>query len=260
MSRSPASAGRSGPATVCHKMPQFDVAPPGASDSDLFAGAAAITDREPQDGEAGFRPPSSEWRRPRLDRVLRSIAPAIPSARSFTGPCLHASAVEIGGAAVALVGESGVGKSTLAARLGSEPSLGWLRAADDVLPVARTGQLPVIRPRFPQLKLPASEQWGCARPDVVPLAAIYVLALGRPNDALKMKRLSTREGALVALRHTVAGSLFGPELKASHLDFCLALASRLPVREMVVPRGPGLPPGLIERIRTDRRHALQNIG
>ena len=167
--------------------------------------------------------------------------------------CLHASAIANGGAAIALVGPSGVGKSTLAARLVGHPDLDWHRAADDVLPLAlEDRQSPVVRPNFPQLKLTAIEQWGRERPAALPLAAAYVLSLGGEGSRFECERLSPRDGAVSLVRHTVAGRLFDPGLRTRHLDFTLSLAARVPVYRMRIPRAPGLEPGLIEQIRLDR--------
>ncbi len=80
----------------------------------------------------------------------------------------------VDGAAVAFVGETGAGKSTLAAYLAREA--GWLRLADDVLPVALGGAGgPAALPHFPQLKLPAAEQVGPGVPQRMPLRAVYAL-------------------------------------------------------------------------------------
>jgi hypothetical protein len=64
---------------------------------------------------------------------------------------LHASAVSIGGGIVALCGESGTGKSTLAAALGRN---GHVVVSDDLLPVrASAGQIPRAWPGASRLKL-----------------------------------------------------------------------------------------------------------
>lgn len=64
---------------------------------------------------------------------------------------LHASAVSIGGGIVALCGESGTGKSTLAAALGRN---GHVVVSDDLLPVrASAGEIPRAWPGASRLKL-----------------------------------------------------------------------------------------------------------
>ena len=63
---------------------------------------------------------------------------------------LHASAVEIGGEAVAFLGESGYGKSSLAAALAVR---GHGIASDDVTPVALDEERACIHPGLPRLKI-----------------------------------------------------------------------------------------------------------
>lgn len=72
---------------------------------------------------------------------------------------LHASAVAIGGVAVALVGPAGAGKSTTAAALAGR---GHALVADDVLALRASGDGVLAQPAYPYLRL-----W----PDVVP--ALY---------------------------------------------------------------------------------------
>jgi hypothetical protein len=62
--------------------------------------------------------------------------------------CLHASAVNIDGGAVAFVAPSGFGKSTLAWSLGQS---GHQIMTDDVAPI--TGDPPRLRPGYPRLRL-----------------------------------------------------------------------------------------------------------
>ncbi|MEO8197675.1 MAG: hypothetical protein ABI689_13250, partial [Thermoanaerobaculia bacterium] len=72
---------------------------------------------------------------------------------------LHASALAgVDGPVVALSVESGGGKSTLAAAAAAHPELGLRRVADDQLPV-RLGRSPAALPHFPQMKLPAADQY-----------------------------------------------------------------------------------------------------
>ena len=63
---------------------------------------------------------------------------------------LHANAVEIDGRIVAFMGESGVGKSTLAAWFADK---GYALIADDVAVVDFESDVPMIRPGLPRLRL-----------------------------------------------------------------------------------------------------------
>lgn len=62
---------------------------------------------------------------------------------------LHASAVDLGGKAIAFIGESGAGKSTTAAAFQVQ---GFSAVSDDVVGVDLSG-LPQVYPSFPQVKL-----------------------------------------------------------------------------------------------------------
>jgi len=63
---------------------------------------------------------------------------------------LHANAVEIDGRIVAFMGESGVGKSTLAAWFADK---GFALTADDIAVVDFESDVPMIRPGLPRLRL-----------------------------------------------------------------------------------------------------------
>jgi hypothetical protein len=147
--------------------------------------------------------------------------------------CLHASAVAIGGQAVAFLGESGNGKSTLAAFLASETDLGWQRLADDILPVELTANGFDALPHFPQLKLSPEDQPAGGIPERMPVRAIYVLdgpALER--DEIEIRPLGTQEATLAFVRHTIAARLFDKKLLARHLSFCADAAACVLVRRL----------------------------
>jgi hypothetical protein len=146
--------------------------------------------------------------------------------------CLHASAVLIGGKAVAFLGDSGAGKSTLATLL-SRAGLAQ-RVADDILPV---GAGPAAFPGFPQLKLSPEEQPCRSLPESLPLAAVYLLEPPIDGEAEVASRLlGKRDGMVALLAHTVAARLFGPDLLAQHLQIFAGIAERVPVRRLGYPR------------------------
>ena len=77
-------------------------------------------------------------------RIQRFIAPS-PGARHLRGEiALHASAVVIEGHAIAFLGASGAGKSTMAAALCVRP--GTQLAADDIVYVSRVDDVPRVVP------------------------------------------------------------------------------------------------------------------
>jgi hypothetical protein len=63
---------------------------------------------------------------------------------------LHANAIDIGGKAVAFAGHSGAGKSTLAAWFHDR---GYEVLADDVCVIGWEGDMPVVQPGIPRLRL-----------------------------------------------------------------------------------------------------------
>jgi hypothetical protein len=149
--------------------------------------------------------------------------------------CLHASAVYHRDSAIAFIGASGAGKSTLARQLNDDPSLPWIRLADDILPVEVCTDQVTARPHFPQLKLePVAQPW-CAQPEQVPLDAIFVIQPGHDADAVTLKPMSPSERALALLERTVAARLFAPSLRVSHLTFCVRTAELIPVYRFSYP-------------------------
>lgn len=150
--------------------------------------------------------------------------------------CLHASAVLVGGQVLAFVGESGRGKSTLAAYLAGQ--LGWQLIGDDILPFADG----LVFPHFPQLKLP--KQWAINLPFSLPLGGVYLLAECPAGTPPTCELLSVAQAGRHLLRHTVASRLFGPSLLGQHFQFCLDWAAKIPVYRLTYPRQMSILPQL----------------
>jgi hypothetical protein len=149
--------------------------------------------------------------------------------------CLHASAVRHRDSAIAFIGASGAGKSTLARQLGDDPTLPWLRLADDILPIEVLTNQVTARPHFPQLKLgPVAQPW-CDQPEQLPLDAILVIQPGHDTDAVTLTPLGPSDRALALLERTVAARLFAPALRVSHLTFCACTAELIPVCRLTYP-------------------------
>jgi len=162
---------------------------------------------------------------------------------------LHASAVEIGGRALAFVGWKGQGKSTTAASLHAS---GHEFLADDIVAIRMSGaQRPVVIPGFPQLKLwpDAVEALAVDRsslsmlhpqtaklsrrlttpfmPSSRPLQGIYVLDRG---DRPEIVRLPALDAFAEIVRHTYAARFVGEAgLAGLHFQHCVALAQKIPV-------------------------------
>lgn len=170
------------------------------------------------------------------DRELL-LGPGLVLALALQGTwCLHASAAVRGGAVVAFLGESGAGKSTLAAHLGGCLQEGWHLVADDILPVTEGEDGAWAWPRFPQRKLPPEAQPGPALPERLPLALVCDLLPAAPEAAPAAEWLPEAAAATALLRQTAGARLFDAELLEAHLAFAAALAARVPVCRLAVPR------------------------
>jgi hypothetical protein len=165
---------------------------------------------------------------------------------------LHASAAALDGEVVAFVGESGNGKSTLAAWLDTGSAPAWRRIADDILPV-EPGQHGVdVLPHFPQLKLPPDAQPSVGAPERMPVRAIYLLnRLPSSQTAPQTYALSGPEASLALARHTVAARLFDKALLANHMEFCSSAAGRVPVRSLGYAHDLNLLPVVQQHLETD---------
>jgi hypothetical protein len=166
--------------------------------------------------------------------------------------CLHGSAVVADNAAVALIGESGDGKSTLAAFLGLHGGPRWRLLADDILPVRLSDCGVEVLPHFPQLKLPPDAQPAAGMPERMPLRAIYVLEPpASEEEGVSVGPARANEAALALVRHSVAARLFDDSLLAKHLSFCADAAMRIPVRRLAYPRRHKVLPRVRDAIAED---------
>lgn len=165
---------------------------------------------------------------------------------------LHASAVAIDGRALVFVGDSGAGKSTIAAALQAR---GYPVVADDVvaLVVDRPGA-PLVPPAFPQLKLwpdtvaalgHDTRQLPLVHPELTKrayrsastsstepllLGAIYVLA---PGDQPTVAALSPQDGFAALLRCSYAVGMLGPAASSpAHFQQCVHLAATTPIVQL----------------------------
>jgi len=184
---------------------------------------------------------------------------------------LHASAVERGGRAVALVTSSGGGKSTLAAMV---CAAGAQLVTDDVLRVetsskgatayrgtgslrlrpgskalAVEGAVPAIEERSADgrhlLGLPPTTQ------DTVGLEAIVIPRLGAADRPLVRTELPAKAGLLALLEHPRVHSWVDPPTAAAQFTNLVSLVDRVPVAYLDVPWGVSLDPAWFERLRDE---------
>ena len=174
---------------------------------------------------------------------------------------LHATVVDVDGQAVGFVGDSGRGKSTLAA---SFLSAGCRLLTDDLLVVRRDESGFSACPGAPRLKLfpdvagvllpgrrtvstpmnplmskvliPLDVDGHVSSP--LPLRALYVL--GAPDTAnrrrnVTIRRLSERRAFLVLVRNTYNGDVTGTARLTRQLAVNAGLAQRVPVKLLSFP-------------------------
>lgn len=167
---------------------------------------------------------------------------------------LHASAVEIGGGAVAFLGGPGWGKSTTAAALSSR---GHGLVADDVIALDLEGARgPTLFSGFPQLKLwpdvaaslgeepealprlhPELDKRGQRNirkfsHDPIVLRRLYVLEEG---EALLVEPISLQEAVIELVRHSYLVRQLQDEETSAHFHQCSELVKRVAVRRLKRP-------------------------
>lgn len=149
------------------------------------------------------------------------LGPALTLALSLGGKwCLHASAASFQNHGMVFLGESGDGKSTLAAYLDEAGKPGWQRIADDILPVSLGEGGLTGWTHFPQLKLPAEKQPSLFLPETMFFDHICLLDPDNSAAIPKLKELSSDETVRIILGNTAGSRMFPPELLAAHLEFC----------------------------------------
>ena len=193
---------------------------------------------------------------PRADwQAVREVAlgPALILALALQDTwCLHASAAVLHDRAIAFLGESGKGKSTLAAFLGAGAGAVWRLLADDVLPVRLGPDGLEALPHFPQLKLSPEEQPSLGMPEQLPLDAVYLLEKPPTNQGgVDSRPLGPRDAMLALVRHTVAARLFDRRLLARHMRFCAQTAACIPVRRLSYPHEYALLPRVGDALAAD---------
>ncbi len=148
---------------------------------------------------------------------------------------LHASAVQLGNQTWLFLGDSGIGKSTLAAYIASQPYC--QRIADDLVPIYwQKGHLWTL-PKYPQLKLDNQGQPRAGEiPEKLITSGIYQLQPVSATDAVTIKPLSHHEAFTALVQQTVAARLFSPLLLNAHFDTFAQITETIPIYQLNVPR------------------------
>jgi hypothetical protein len=167
-----------------------------------------------------------------LDRQI-ILGPGLVLALALRGVwCLHASAVIYKETVFVFLGESGQGKSTLAAYLSKA---GWQLVSDDILPVTGDSGGLHAWPHFPQLKLPSTAQPGLGFPERLPLGKICLLIPAGKDDIPTAQLLSPGETVKVLLGQTAGARMFSLDLLKRHLEFCAWSAAQISACSLVYP-------------------------
>ena len=205
------------------------------------------------------------WRDPRtalpsfVDYFLNTILAIVLELQGVL--CLHASSVTIGAHTIAFLGDSGAGKSSLAAEF---LAAGATLLADDITPVLPQPDAHGIVPMRPQLKLhpevakralsseirkslsiaadkkywiPVGQNQCPWSPHVNRLSALYILEPHNntnPESAnITSQRLSGHMSSFALMRHSYVAPLVSVlGLQQSWLNRLINLASALPIRRL----------------------------
>ena len=206
------------------------------------------------------------------ERLLRLLllGPALAAVLRQRGRLVfHASAVAIDGGAVAFLGASGWGKSTVAAAF---HAAGHAVVDDDVVVVGTNGPVPVTIPGVPRVKLypdvatslgmnpaalpvvqPRVGKLGLAlaggfAAGPLPLRGLYVLD---DADALAIVPLAPPDALVEMLRHSYGARTFRWTHAPEHFRQCAAVAARVPSRRLRRPRSLAGLPGLVRAVEQD---------
>ena len=162
------------------------------------------------------------------------LGPALVFALALRGVwSFHASAVFHKGKTILFVGESGMGKSTLAAYLSKQD--GYQRVADDILPASFLDDEIRVLPHFPQLKLPPDDQPGIKLPESLRLDALCVLRHADTNDEPAIHFVPPSRAVQDVLKHIAGARMFDERLLAGHLAFSAEVAKQVKVYHLTYP-------------------------
>ena len=192
--------------------------------------------------------------------------------------CSHASAVEIEGKAIVLLGPAGAGKSTTAAALAG---LGCPVLTEDVVALRDCGDVCFVQPGYPLIRLwPDSVQtlYGSSdalplltpnwdkryldlttngsrfQPEPTPLAALYLLGERRDDaSAPFIEAISSRTGLMTLVENTYTNYLLDQSMRAREFNLLGLLLSRTPFRRVTPHTDPSRLPELCQTIIDDFR-------
>lgn len=202
-----------------------------------------------------------EWRAPLTfeDASTYLVGPILGFVARLRGAtCLHASAVEIDGAAVVFPGATGAGKSTLAAALVRQ---GQRLIAEDVVPLMASRDGVVAIPTYPGIRLwPSAGELLFGHRDALPAISpswdkrmfsagdrfvstpLPVGAIVFPEAAVgaepsRIADVAVPDAALCAIGHSYRGEILDAGMRRRDFELLGQLATAVPARAIVVGRG-----------------------
>lgn len=176
----------------------------------------------------------------RLDREV-ILGPGLVLALALRGVwSFHASAVMYKESLIIFLGESGQGKSTLAAYLSQSP--GWRLVADDILPVSMDTNGVNVFPHFPQLKMPVDAQPSVGLPESLPLKHICILTPAATDEMPELQITSTAQTVQAFLGHVAGTRMFNALLLSRHLEFSTRAAKQVSAYRLAYPHRPEVLP------------------
>ena len=147
--------------------------------------------------------------------------------------CLHAGAAMTENGLVIFIGESGVGKSTMAKTNGDD----WVRVCDDVLPLKLYDDNRLVAlPGFAQLKLTDAEQHNLDKYQEIPVQTIFRISRPPDNAQASIIKKQKKSAILELVRHTVASKMFTSDLLEEHMRFCKQVLDTKDIYELSYPR------------------------
>lgn len=195
--------------------------------------------------------------------------------------CLHASAVAVGGSAIAVVGLPGAGKSTVAAAFACA---GFPVLSDDVVALADKGSRFLVQPGYPRVNLWPDSVRALFRSEnalpritptwdkryltlgqngydfassPLPLEAVYILEnRDETLTAPIIEEVPGKEAFMALVANTYANYLLDQDMRRTEFDVLGRLVSSVPVRRVRPPAEPLAIFNLCEAIAADAKQVM----